>query len=527
MSHGFGKVKVTSNVLYSAIGILALMVLLIENHDILWDRTGAFEKPAWRAYRRFLLAVLVYYLADAYWGVVESYRLQPLIFVNTSLYYTAIAAGVLCWTQYTIAYLEEDNAFGRFFTYAGRIVAALTVGHVVVNFFVPILFWVGEDASYHALSGRYAIFASQIALLLLLSGYAVFSIITHHNTAGMERRYQTLAGFGLIMAIFLLGQLLFMYVPFYSVAYMLGTCLLRAVVIGDEKEEYRRGMEEAKEVAELQQSINSLLDNMPALTFSKDIETGRYLACNQAFAEYARRETPAEVIGLTDFEIFEEPVAAHFVEDDRKAFAMDEPYVFYEDVADAAGDPRQFQTTKLKFYDTVGRSCLLGMSMDVTETERARKMATRDALTGVRNKHAYVDAEQQLNDQIEAHHVPDFAIVVCDINDLKTVNDTQGHMAGDAYIKRACATICEVFKHSPVFRVGGDEFAVISQGHDLAHMDELTAQLDAQNAANKPSGDLQIAYGVARFEGDRNTSAVFERADKRMYACKAQLKAAT
>jgi diguanylate cyclase (GGDEF)-like protein len=121
------------------------------------------------------------------------------------------------------------------------------------------------------------------------------------------------------------------------------------------------------------ESLSSLLNHMPALSFYKDARTGVYLACNQAFADYARRKSPAEVVGLTDFEIFDPATAKHFVEDDKKALAMEEPYHFFEDVPDAGGSQKQFRTTKLKFTDETGRLCLLGMCMDVTEVFRIRK----------------------------------------------------------------------------------------------------------------------------------------------------------
>ncbi len=136
--------------------------------------------------------------------------------------------------------------------------------------------------------------------------------------------------------------------------------------------------EAALRIAELTQSVTALLANMPGLTFSKDVRTGKYLACNQAFAEYANKRDIDGVVGLTDYEIFDEATAKHFVEDDRKAMSMDEPYVFFEDVLNAAGEPRQFQTTKLKFTDATGRLCLLGMCQDVTELMRVRR-ETADA----------------------------------------------------------------------------------------------------------------------------------------------------
>ena len=121
------------------------------------------------------------------------------------------------------------------------------------------------------------------------------------------------------------------------------------------------------------ESLSSLLNHMPAMSFYKDAKTGVYLACNQAFAEYAHKKDPSGVEGLTDFEIFDPVTAGHFAEDDKKALSMEEPYIFFEDVPDAAGNQRQFQTTKLKFFDETGRLCLLGMCMDVSEVVRIRK----------------------------------------------------------------------------------------------------------------------------------------------------------
>ena len=132
-------------------------------------------------------------------------------------------------------------------------------------------------------------------------------------------------------------------------------------------------MQSAAKLGDLMASVASLLSNMPAMSFSKAADTGRYLACNQAFAEYAGKRLPEEVVGLTDYEIFDEETARHFVEDDAKALSMDEPYVFFEDVPDATGaDFRNLQTTKLKFTDDSGRLCTLGMCVDVTEMTRIK-----------------------------------------------------------------------------------------------------------------------------------------------------------
>ena len=154
-------------------------------------------------------------------------------------------------------------------------------------------------------------------------------------------------------------------------------------------------------------------------------------------------------------------------------------------------------------------------------------MAHRDALTGVKNKHAYVTAENETDDLIDKD--PDnleFAVVVCDLNGLKLVNDEQGHSAGDTYIKDACAIICEIFDHSPVFRIGGDEFVVILKGHDYEYRQDLLRRFYNIQVENRRNGLVTIAYGMAEFMPgkDLRMQDVFERADTLMYANKKRFK---
>ena len=578
----------------------------------------------------------------------------------------------------------------------------------------------------------------------------------------------------------------------------------------------------AKQIADLRASLTALLNNMPAMSFSKDAKTGVYRACNQAFANYAHKNSPEEVVGLTDYEIFDEATAKHFRDEDRMALSLDQPYVFYEDVPDAKGTLKHFKTTKLRYIDDVGCECVLGMCEDITEkiqiqrenestkeayeksvnagliysrlaqtlarsytdlfyvnleteeyveytpdsasgflsesrhgerffkacsrvadenvysydreafkeimkrenllealsknstviktfrrltydgpkyvtmkisrmedeeryliigitdvddqmkqqktaerlaeeqiaynrlkalvgeflaifivvpetgqyrmysstadfdalnipkegldffektrelskgiihsddldrfsslfTEKgvlsevenngifsltyrlvfngmpvyvqlkaamveekngrrlivgindidshirqeeeyekrlaqAQTKANVDALTGVRNRHAYLDAEEHIDRLIAEGVQNDFAITVFDINDLKTINDTEGHQAGDKYIRDACKIICDIFKHSQVFRIGGDEFAVISQNEDYEHIDALIQIVNAHNMKAFSSGGIVIACGMAKYENEQFVAPVFERADQNMYENKNELK---
>ena len=154
----------------------------------------------------------------------------------------------------------------------------------------------------------------------------------------------------------------------------------------------------------------------------------------------------------------------------------------------------------------------------------AQAQASIDALTGVKNRHSFLAAEAQMDRQIAEHRQTPFAVVMLDVNDLKKVNDTSGHQAGDQYLRDACKIICDTFKRSPVFRVGGDEFAVIAQGSDYERIEGLIGKVHDHNAEAVFTDGIVIACGMARYSRDDCVASVLERADHAMYENKNHLK---
>ena len=96
---------------YSIIGILAGIILVITNRDVLWLSGSPESSQILRKYRSFLFAVLAYYITDALWGILDAHRLTTLQFLDTTLYFAAMAVLVLLWTRYVIAYLEGNTSF--------------------------------------------------------------------------------------------------------------------------------------------------------------------------------------------------------------------------------------------------------------------------------------------------------------------------------------------------------------------------------------------------------------------------------
>ena len=126
---------------------------------------------------------------------------------------------------------------------------------------------------------------------------------------------------------------------------------------------------------------------------------------------------------------------------------------------------------------------------------------------------------------------PSDLLYIFDCNDLKKVNDRSGHDKGDIYLKETAAAICEVFTHSMVFRIGGDEFAAILLNADFSNRNELLKVFDEtcakkRRTANESWEQVDVARGMAVFDPaeDVSVSDVVRRADKLMYENKWILK---
>ena len=168
--------------------------------------------------------------------------------------------------------------------------------------------------------------------------------------------------------------------------------------------------------------------------------------------------------------------------------------------------------------------------------ERAHQMseiANKDSLTGVRSKSAYDSEIKRMEYELETGNQSAFGIAMIDLNFLKKINDNFGHDKGNIALKRVCEIVCSTFEHSPVYRIGGDEFVVILKGRDFKNYlilkEEFNEKLDKleENELLEPWEKVSAAIGIAIYDKsiDSNVMNVFKRADQIMYECKKKMKA--
>ena len=179
---------------------------------------------------------------------------------------------------------------------------------------------------------------------------------------------------------------------------------------------------------------------------------------------------------------------------------------------------------------------LLRTAQELSSTKKhadsLHKLAHKDALTGIGNKTAY-DVEARRIEWEMADGKINFGVAMIDLNFLKRINDTFGHDHGNIAIKKLCHIVCSIFKNSPVFRIGGDEFVVILEDEDYDNIDTLVDKFKTTIEEIRNDNTLEqwekvsASIGVAIYDPliDTSFTNVFKRADKLMYINKKEMKA--
>lgn len=159
--------------------------------------------------------------------------------------------------------------------------------------------------------------------------------------------------------------------------------------------------------------------------------------------------------------------------------------------------------------------------MESARVTLLEELAYQDGLTKTNNRTAYLKRVEQVKEKKER-----IQLYIFDINNLKFVNDTMGHEAGDRFIQRAVMVLLSLFDAHDVYRIGGDEFVVITKKQeDLYAMIEHALEENNQCYHDEPM--LSIAYGQVIYDGHTMTyEEAFDQADHEMFMHKNQIKKA-
>lgn len=533
---------------YAIVGGLALILNLIINREVFQRVTEIHDKPQDRRrasvrYRYFVIAANCFFLVDFIWGILYENRhirgISPFLYIDCFLYFLCMYITMLEWIRYIVAYINKDRFRSRALLYATWLLFILAIIYLCINLFDPLIFYFDAENIFIVGSGRYIAYLMQIALYLVTSGYMIYIA---HKSVGNERiRYTAVGATCVAMEAFIIFQIFEPNQPFYAMGLIIGIGVAHSFI----------EMGEQKEKKLYDDIARGLADDYAAMYYI-DIETGEFLEYITS-QEYMDMNIPVfghDFCGetLANIEQFVYPddqnmARSYYSKEAMLANLEGRKSYSYKYRLMVDGQPRMFLFTLKRSKD--GRNFVLyekDIDADIkAEAERKefekkqlralhteRELARRDELTGVRNKTAYHELEQSVQENIDnGLDYLTFALVVCDANNLKQINDTEGHVAGDEYIKSCAKLLCDIFVHSPVFRVGGDEFVVFLRSDDFINREKLMKELRERVRENVRTGSRPIlASGMADFEPENDclVSDIFNRADKEMYENKQELK---
>lgn len=155
-----------------------------------------------------------------------------------------------------------------------------------------------------------------------------------------------------------------------------------------------------------------------------------------------------------------------------------------------------------------------------------RKQAFTDALTSLGNRNAYFELVHSLDEKILNKEDINFGVLLFDINGLKEINDTFGHVFGDKAITLSGTFIKEAFGQETSFRIGGDELVAIcfdmSEKDIKDKLNEIGNKIKNNNNEHPESFHLTVSYGYAFYDKDKDKkyNDVFKKADQDMYLAK-------
>jgi diguanylate cyclase (GGDEF)-like protein/PAS domain S-box-containing protein len=275
-------------------------------------------------------------------------------------------------------------------------------------------------------------------------------------------------------------------------------------------------------ISEVIRQQEAILNNIPNSAWLKD-RKGIYVAVNDPFGKAVGKE-PKDVVGKNVYDIYPREIALKYEQNSRDAMTSGTRTYFEESRIGRDGKMQHTERIETPIFNDAGTVIgIIGIAHDITDRKDVeialRHDSTHDMLTGLYNR-AFFDEELE---RLSHGRLFPLSVVMADVNGLKTVNDTQGHEAGDTLIRMAAKVILEAFRAEDIVaRIGGDEFAVLLPGADKNVAEEAVKRI--MDCPEITACLVSIAFGVATAESKEQLAEALKQSDERMYLNKCDLK---
>jgi diguanylate cyclase (GGDEF)-like protein/PAS domain S-box-containing protein len=267
--------------------------------------------------------------------------------------------------------------------------------------------------------------------------------------------------------------------------------------------------------------MDALMEGVTDSIYFKDLQS-RFLIINNGLARKLGIKDPKEAIGKTDFHFFTKEHAQQAYAIEQKIIETGIPVVDIEEKETwYKKGIRWVSTTKMPFYDKEGNIMgTFGISRDITDRKKAEEkvqyLYCHDQLTGLYNRTFF---DEELN-RIDTDRQLPITIVMGDVDKLKLINDTYGHLKGDILLK----TIADIFKkcfrkEDIVSRWGGDEFIAILPKTEKKDALKIIKRIQSSCKKRNVNGvPVSISLGTSTKESSsKNILDILKEAEDKMY----------
>ena len=530
-----------ANPLYSVLSFTCALVLLIfmNQFKLVLDKSEKTDKD----FMNLSNWVTFFCLQDGIWGLFGSGTIRniDLFFISSSISHAAAAFLAYIWLSYILNFIsiERDKDIPAKMLSISLVLFQLVL--LVINYKSRFIFDISSEGAYISRAGRDLLYYSQYFTFFVIGLFTAYRIASAKN-ANTWRHYA--AGFLFILAPVLCGflQKAYPFAPCNSIGFMLGCCTIYAFFIS--KISRNRDLSQKAVIIsglsadyDLVVYVNTAKKQAKYYQVSEKFAPLLWEGCTssspQSFDDFMKRiHVPNEFS-----EFIEKSTLAKCSEILQTAPHYTIPFLAKID--------EHIEHYRLKIASDKSNSQAFIVGITNVELEhrleetaqRLRKdlqhtklIANKDPLTGVGSAAAFKAKCELIDNEIKAKDKIKFAIVECDVNDLKVINDSLGHDMGDTYLKNCTKVFCSVFSHSPVFRIGGDEFVIILYDVQYDQRSELFEKLKSvvklKAKAKSPTDRISFAAGMADYNSqiDESIKDVLKRADTFMYIDKGKMK---